>query len=231
MSPESLPHCASNSPDLGLSHHGLQTRRTLRPHHLLRHHLPHPRRRPGRRDHRPRSRTTHEARPHTRARRRGPDPSPSAICKPASSTPSAPARHSSPSRNPTHSPTASPKSSPPPEPSPTTAPSATSALPGWATGTSSASTRSSPACPQNQALGGFYQCKGRPSNGLLIDQAPNGAPIEVIVGYSRDHDRNVGAGTFTTRLGKGKILFHRCPDFHPVLQQRFLANALRWLTT
>ncbi len=26
--------------------------------------------------------------------------------------------------------------------------------------------------PQNCALGGFYQCKGRPSNGLLIDQAP-----------------------------------------------------------
>jgi hypothetical protein len=85
--------------------------------------------------------------------------------------------------------------------------------------------------PQNCALGGFYQCKGRPSNGLLVDQSPNGAPIEVIVGYSRDHDRNVGAGTFTTRLGKGKLLFHRCPDFHPVLQQRFLANALRWLTT
>ncbi|HEX5284503.1 MAG TPA: twin-arginine translocation signal domain-containing protein [Bryocella sp.] len=84
--------------------------------------------------------------------------------------------------------------------------------------------------PQNCALGGFYQCKGRPSNGLLVDQSPNGAPVEVIVGYSRDHDRNVGAGTFTTRLGKGKLLFHRCPDFHPVLQQRFLANALRWLT-
>ncbi|HZQ45184.1 MAG TPA: glycoside hydrolase [Acidobacteriaceae bacterium] len=84
--------------------------------------------------------------------------------------------------------------------------------------------------PQNQALGGFYQCKGRPSNGLLIDQSANGAPIEVIVAYSRDHDRNVGAGTFTTCLGKGKVLYHRCPDFHPVLQQRFLANALRWLT-
>jgi hypothetical protein len=85
--------------------------------------------------------------------------------------------------------------------------------------------------PQDCALGGFYQCEGRPSNGLLIDQAPNGAPIEVTVGYSRDHDRNVGVGTFTTRLGKGKLLYHRCPDFHPVLQQRFLANALRWLTT
>jgi beta-galactosidase len=81
--------------------------------------------------------------------------------------------------------------------------------------------------PQNQALGGFYQCKGRPSNGLLVD-GPN---VEVIVAYSRDHDRKIGAGTFTTKLGKSKILYHRSPDFHPVLQQRFLANALRWLTT
>jgi len=81
--------------------------------------------------------------------------------------------------------------------------------------------------PTNAALGSFYQIKGRQSNGLLVE----GKDVEVIVGYSRDHDRNVGAGTFTTRLGKTKILFHRTPDFHPVLQQRFLANAIRWLTT
>jgi len=85
--------------------------------------------------------------------------------------------------------------------------------------------------PTNCALGNYYQTKGRQSNGLLIDRAPTGAPVEVITGYSRDHDRNVGAGTFTTTLGKGKILFHRVPDFHPVLQQRFLANALRYLTS
>ena len=81
--------------------------------------------------------------------------------------------------------------------------------------------------PTNQAMGLFYQAKGRQSNGLLVD----GANVDVIVGYSRDHDRNVGAGTFTTTLGKGKILYHRVPDLHPILQQRFLANALRWLTT
>jgi hypothetical protein len=80
--------------------------------------------------------------------------------------------------------------------------------------------------PVNQAMGLFYQAKGRQSNGLLVD-GPN---VEVVVGYSRDHDRKVGAGTFTTRLGKGKVVFHRVPDLHPVLQQRFLANALRWLT-
>jgi hypothetical protein len=80
--------------------------------------------------------------------------------------------------------------------------------------------------PVNAALGGFYQCEGRPSNGLLVD----GPDVEVVVGYSRDHDRHVGAGTFTTKLGAGKVVYHRCPDFHPVLQARFLANVLGWLT-
>ena len=89
--------------------------------------------------------------------------------------------------------------------------------------------------PVNQAMGMFYQAKGRQSNGLLIDQPVNfdggGGTVEIIVGYSRDHDRRLGAGTFTTSLGKGKIVYHRCPDFHPVLQQRFLANCIRWLTS
>ena len=84
--------------------------------------------------------------------------------------------------------------------------------------------------PVNQAMGGFYQVPGRQSNGLLIDRAPNSAEIEVMVGYSRDHDRKVGAGTFSTHLGKGKVLFHRVPAMHTVMQLRFLANALAWLT-
>ena len=79
--------------------------------------------------------------------------------------------------------------------------------------------------PVNQAMGGFYQAQGRQSNGLLVE----GDGVEVIVGYSRDHDRKVGAGTFTAKLGKGKVLFHRVPEMHPVMQQRFLANALKWL--
>jgi hypothetical protein len=83
--------------------------------------------------------------------------------------------------------------------------------------------------PMNQAMGGFYQVSGRQSNGLLVEPASNGAPLEVIVGYSRDHDRQIGAGTFTTQLGKGKVLFHRVPEMQPVMQQRFLGNALSWL--
>ena len=85
--------------------------------------------------------------------------------------------------------------------------------------------------PVNQAMGIHYQAKGRQSNGLLIDKHPDGANVEIIAAYSRDHDRNIGAGTFTTTLGATKILYHRVPELHPVLQQRLLANALAWLTT
>ena len=53
--------------------------------------------------------------------------------------------------------------------------------------------------------------------------------VDVFVGYGRDHDRAVGAGTFTAKLGKGKVLFHRVPDFSEPMQQRFLSNALAWL--
>jgi hypothetical protein len=84
--------------------------------------------------------------------------------------------------------------------------------------------------PTNAALGNFYQIPARQSNGLLIDAAPGQPAPEILIAYSRDHDRQVGAGTFTTSLGKGKVLYHRTPEFHPVLQARFLANALRWLT-
>jgi hypothetical protein len=83
--------------------------------------------------------------------------------------------------------------------------------------------------PVNQAMGFHYQTKGRQANGLLVEKHADGADIEIIAAYSRDHDRNIGAGTFTTKLGTAKILYHRVPDLHPVLQQRFLANALAWL--
>jgi hypothetical protein len=58
--------------------------------------------------------------------------------------------------------------------------------------------------PVNQVMGFHYQAKGRQSNGLLIDKHPDGADIEIIAAYSRDHDRNIGAGTFITTLGTAK---------------------------
>lgn len=79
--------------------------------------------------------------------------------------------------------------------------------------------------PTGQAMDGFFQARGRLANGLIVE-GPN---VDVFVGYSRDHDRRVGAGTFTTRLGNGKVLFHRVPDMVAPVQQRFLSNALAWL--
>jgi beta-galactosidase len=81
--------------------------------------------------------------------------------------------------------------------------------------------------PADQVMGIHYQAKGRQSNGLLVD-GPN---VEIVAAYSRDHDRNIGAGTFTAKLGSTKILFHRIPDFTAPLQKRFLANAIHWLTS
>jgi hypothetical protein len=83
--------------------------------------------------------------------------------------------------------------------------------------------------PVDQAMGIHYQANGKAANGLVIDRAPGGAEVEIIAAYSRDHSRVIGAGTFTAKLGAGKVLYHRVPEMHPVLQQRFLANALKWL--
>jgi beta-galactosidase len=80
--------------------------------------------------------------------------------------------------------------------------------------------------PVDQPMGIHYQAKGRESNGLLVD----GPGVEIIAAYSRDHDRRIGAGTFSAKLGTGKVLYHRVPEMQPVLQARFLANALRWLS-
>jgi beta-galactosidase len=79
--------------------------------------------------------------------------------------------------------------------------------------------------PVDQAMGVHYQVHGRQANGLMVD----GPQVDVFVGYSRDHDRRVGAGTFTTKLGAAKILFQRVPDMIAPMQQRFLRNALAWL--
>ena len=85
--------------------------------------------------------------------------------------------------------------------------------------------------PVDQAMGIHYQARGQAANGLVIDRAPGGAEVEIVAAYSRDHSRVIGAGTFTTKLGAGKVLYHRVPEMQPVMQARFLANALRWLTS
>jgi beta-galactosidase len=81
--------------------------------------------------------------------------------------------------------------------------------------------------PVDQAMGIHYQARGQAGNGLLVD----GNDVEIVAAYSRDHSRAIGAGTFTTKLGKGKVVYQRVPEMQAVMQQRFLANALRWLVS
>jgi beta-galactosidase len=83
--------------------------------------------------------------------------------------------------------------------------------------------------PVKCAMGIFYQARGRQANGLLIENKTGAEPVEIITGYSRDHDRNVGAGTFTAKIGAGRILFQRVPEMTRVFDQRVLANAVNWL--
>jgi hypothetical protein len=79
--------------------------------------------------------------------------------------------------------------------------------------------------PADMAAGVWHQIQGQPSNGLVVD----GDGVEVIAAYSRDHDRRLGAASFTVRKAGAKLIFHRLPDMVAPLQTRFLLNALRWL--
>jgi beta-galactosidase len=80
--------------------------------------------------------------------------------------------------------------------------------------------------PVDRAMSIEYQVKGSDSNGLMID----GDGLEIIAAYSRDHDRNIGAGTLTY-AGRGrKLLFHRITEMHRVFHRRLLANGIQFLT-
>ncbi len=84
--------------------------------------------------------------------------------------------------------------------------------------------------PVDRVLSIHYQAHGKASNGLLIDRPEHGRDPEVIIGYSRDHDRRVGAASFICYLGNTPILLHRAPEFSAPLQMRWLANAVGYLT-
>jgi hypothetical protein len=85
--------------------------------------------------------------------------------------------------------------------------------------------------PVNRALGVHYQADGKSANGLLIERAAGGAEPVVIMGYSRDHDRNIGAASFICYIERTPVLVHRSPAFSAPLQARWLANALADLTS
>lgn len=80
--------------------------------------------------------------------------------------------------------------------------------------------------PANQAMSIHYQMKAGGSNGWLVE----GDGIEIVAAYTRDHAREIGAGTFFADRGPARVVMHRVTEMHPVLMQRFLANALMFLT-
>jgi beta-galactosidase len=90
--------------------------------------------------------------------------------------------------------------------------------------------------PVDCAMTSYYQVPVDNSGALLVD----GDGVEVFTGYSRDHDRNIGAASFTAPLGKGTVLFHSLPGvisglngrslgMNPVLLKRLIANSMRFL--
>jgi len=70
-----------------------------------------------------------------------------------------------------------------------------------------------------------YQVAFEHASGLMVD----GPGVEVIAGYGRDHDAVLGAATFTAHLGKGTILFQAVRGMQPLVYERFIVNAARFL--
>jgi hypothetical protein len=81
--------------------------------------------------------------------------------------------------------------------------------------------------PSNQVMKWEYQVDFKDASGLLVD----GPKVEVIAGYGRDHDDTLGAATFTAHLGQGTILFQAVRGMQPLLYQRFILNATKFLAS
>lgn len=90
--------------------------------------------------------------------------------------------------------------------------------------------------PVNTVMKSYYQTPVLDATGLLVD----GSNIEIAAAYSRDHQRNIGAGSFTVSYGKGKIVVHtiagllaglqdKQTGIHPVMAKRLFSNSLKYL--
>jgi beta-galactosidase len=79
--------------------------------------------------------------------------------------------------------------------------------------------------PTDTVMNWEYQVDPNSASGLLID----GAGIDIIAAYSRDHDRKIGAATFTASLGQGTVLFQAVRGMQPQVYERFITDALTYL--
>ena len=93
--------------------------------------------------------------------------------------------------------------------------------------------------PVNSVLGWQYQVPhtGSDVGALLIDSTP-ACPMDVMIGYGRDHEAQVGVGCAVVQYGKGLIILPSLPGLRNALTatggeitqpvaQRLLGNALR----
>ncbi len=79
--------------------------------------------------------------------------------------------------------------------------------------------------PVDQVMKWEYQLAHDDASGLMVD----GPGVDVITGYGRDHDYNLGAATFSASLGQGKILFQCIRKMQPLIYERFINNGLKFL--
>ncbi|MGC8560106.1 MAG: hypothetical protein ACP5O1_05440 [Phycisphaerae bacterium] len=79
--------------------------------------------------------------------------------------------------------------------------------------------------PDDCAMDGYYQVGTPRSNGLMID----GEAVEVMAGYGRDHDRNLGAAMFSVPCGAGSATVVLLPGLNAIIRRRMLLNAFNWL--
>jgi hypothetical protein len=93
--------------------------------------------------------------------------------------------------------------------------------------------------PVNSVLGWQYQVPhlGTDVGALLIDSTPT-CPMDVMIGYGRDHEAHVGVGCAVIQYGKGLIILPSLPGLRDALvatgaeitqpvAQRLLGNSLR----
>ncbi len=91
--------------------------------------------------------------------------------------------------------------------------------------------------PVNRAMASYYQVPVFNATGMLVD----GDNVEIFAAYSRDHSRQIAAGSFSSTLGLGKVVVHTLPGavsslsgeasgMHRVLYRRLLANSLRFVS-
>ncbi|MGC3992266.1 MAG: glycoside hydrolase family 2 TIM barrel-domain containing protein [Chthoniobacteraceae bacterium] len=81
--------------------------------------------------------------------------------------------------------------------------------------------------PVNEVMHSDYQQAYVGVDGALVE----GPDVEICAAYSRDHDKNIGAATFTAKLGQGRIVFQLVSGMNDLMEQRWLANAVNYLST